>query len=152
MARYSAALRATGAGARTSATAGKPFASLIAPANNDLYVIEVGVYNTTTTAFNFTIQRIVTSQGTPGAAVPVYKWDPDTTAATGTPYDLHTADATLTSGYFVESTIGAAAGAGGIWTFGNKGLRIPKATTNGIALIVGTGTGQVCDWYIVWDE
>jgi hypothetical protein len=151
MARYSCAARSSGAGARTSATAGKPFGSIFAAANNDIYIVEVGVYNTTTTAFNFTIQR-ATAQGTAGSAVATYKWDPDTTAATATPYDLHTADATLTSGYYVCATIGAAAGAGGVWTFGNKGIRIPKTTGNGLALIVGTGTGQICDWYMVWDE
>lgn len=151
MARYSVGARSTGAGARTSGTAGKPLGSLFAAANNDIYIIECGVFNTTTTAVCVATQR-ATAQGTGGSGLSELPWDPDTTAATATALDTHSADATLTAGYFNTATLGAAAGAGVIWTYGNKGIRIPKGTGNGFCIIVGTGTGQICDWYIIWDE
>jgi hypothetical protein len=50
------------------------------------------------------------------------------------------------------ATLGAAAGAGIIWTFGDKGIIVTSGTTNGIGITVPQGTGQICDLYIVWDE
>ena len=52
----------------------------------------------------------------------------------------------------LDAGIGAAIGAAVIFTFGDSGLRIPIGTGNGIGVIVETGTGQVCQSYIVWDE
>ena len=51
-----------------------------------------------------------------------------------------------------QGTLGAAAGAGVIWTFGNGGIVVPSGTANGIGIIVPTGTGQICDIEFTWDE
>jgi len=53
--------------------------------------------------------------------------------------------------------LGAAVGSGVIWTFGDDGLAITAAdavesTANGIGPVVATGTGQICQCYMVWDE
>jgi len=147
MARYSGGWRTAGAGSTTL-----PAASLYAGANNDIYVVEIGVWNTTTTECNVAVRRL-TSAGTQGSGQTELPWDPDTTAATGTLVDTHTSTGpTLTAGVYRWAMLGAAKGSGVIWTFAGKGLRIPKATGNGICVIPGTGTGQILDVYFEWDE
>ena len=59
---------------------------------------------------------------------------------------------TITAGSAVFASLGAAVGAGIIWTFANKGIRLTKGTADGVAIIPGTGTGQILDVYVVWDE
>lgn len=40
-----------------------------------------------------------------------------------------------------------------VWTFSDEGLIIPSgANTNGIGLLCPTGTGQIIDFYIIWEE
>lgn len=146
MARYSVGVRSTGAGSTTLATG-----SLFAAANNDVYVVEIGAFNTTVVAVNLAVRRW-TALGTQGSGLSEIPWDPDTTAATATAYDTHTVTGTITAGFFAHASLGAAVGAGIIWTFGGKGIRIPKGTGNGLAIQPGTGTGQILDWYFVWDE
>lgn len=147
MARYSVGTRSTGAGSTTL-----PMGSLYAAANNDVYVIEVGVFNTTAVACSIAVRRL-TSAGTQGSGLTEIPWDPDTTAATATGFDTHTSTGpTLTGGFYSVATLGAAVGSGIIWTYGDKGLRIPKGTANGLCVIPSTGTGQICDWYMVWVE
>lgn len=147
MARYSAGTRSTGAGSTTL-----PTGSLYAAANNDVYVVEFGAFNTTTTGCAIAVRRMTTA-GTQGTGLSELPWDPDTTAATATAVDTHTSTGpTITAGFYANASIGAAIGAGVIWTFGGKGIRIPKGTANGLGLVVPTGTGQILDWYVVWDE
>jgi hypothetical protein len=146
MARYSAGWRTTGAGSTTL-----PVGSLYAAANNDVYLIEVGAFNTTSTAVNVALRRATTA-GTQGTGQAELPWDPDTTAATATAVDTHSVGPTLTSGAFAWAALGAAVGSGIVWTFGNKGIRIPKGTGNGLCVIPGTGTGQILDVYFIWDE
>lgn len=150
MGRFSAGTRSTGAGSTTL-----PVGSLYAPASNDLHVVEFGAFNTTTTAVAIAIRRLTTA-GTQGSGLSELPWDPDSGnagAALGTAFDTHTGSApTLTAGYFATATLGAAAGAGTIFTFGGPGIRIPKGTANGLCIIPSTGTGQILDWYMIWDE
>lgn len=147
MARYSGGWRTAGAGSTTL-----PAAALAAAANNDVYVIEIGIWNTTTTACNVAVRRL-TSAGTPGSGQSELPWDPDTTAATATLLDTYTSTGpTITNGAYRWAALGAAIGSGVIFTFGNKGLRIPKGTANALCVIPGTGTGQILDVYFEWDE
>lgn len=147
MARYSAGGRTTGAGSTTL-----PAAGLVPGASNDVYVIEVGVFNSTTTACNVALRRITTA-GTAGSAFSTSLWDPDTTAATAALKDTYTSTGpTITAGSLAWAELGAAAGSGMVWTFGNKGIRVPKGTANGLVIIPGVGTGQILDVYVIWDE
>jgi hypothetical protein len=146
MARYSVGTRSTGAGSTTLATG-----SLFAGSAVDVYVVEIGAFNTTTTACNIAVRRW-TALGTQGSGLSEIPWDPDTPAATATAYDTHTVTGTITAGFYATASLGAAAGAGVIWTFGGKGIRIPKGTGNGLVIQPGTGTGQILDWYMIWDE
>jgi hypothetical protein len=146
MARYSVNVRSTSTGSSTL-----PVFSLYAAANYDLHVVEVGAFNTTTTAVSVALRRLTTT-GTQGAALDEIPWDPDSPAATGTGFNTHTVGPTITAGAFAQATLGAAAGSGVIWTFGDRGIRIPKGTGQGVGILVPNGSGQVLDGYIVWDE
>ena|SRR6185436_4424789 len=140
------------AGARASAvsTAARG-PSLYAIASRPFWVVEVGVFNTTTTAFTAAVQR-ATATGTQGAAITGRCLDDDAITPAITPFNTHTADATITTGFLTNASIGAAVGAGVIWTFGKNGVKCPAATTNGIVITAPTGTGQLFDWYIIWEE
>jgi hypothetical protein len=118
---------------------------------NSPRIREIGIFNTTTTAFAVTLNRM-TARGTPGAGITAAKHDPGGPAADATPYQTHTADATA-SDEVARASIGAAIGAAMVWTFGDNGLQIPDgANTAGLALLLPTGTAQHFDFYWVWDE
>lgn len=147
MARYSGGTRATGAGSTTL-----PMGALAASANVDVTIFEVGVFNTTTTAVSMSLRRITTA-GTPGTGLSELPHEADKGAATATLLDTYTSTGpTITAGAFRIASLGAAIGSGVIWTFSGMGLRIPKGTANAIVLIPWTGTGQICDWYVEWEE
>jgi hypothetical protein len=146
MARFSAGVR-TGAGSTTL-----PICSLYGGSTGGGKVREIGVFNTTTTAVALSVVRL-TNTGTQGASQTEAKHDPGSGPALCDFRTTHTVDPTsglIDLGYRV--VLGAAAGAGIIWTFGDAGLVIPADTTEAIAVIVATGTGQVCDAYFTWDE
>lgn len=144
--RHSVGVRSTGAGSTTL-----PVGSLYAAANDKLWVVEVGAFNTTATACAIALRRLTTA-GTQGTGLTELPWDPDSTAPTGTAFDTHTGGPTITGGNYAVATLGAAVGSGVIWTFGGQGIPIPKGTGNGLGITVLTGTGQILDWYMIWDE
>ncbi len=119
-------------------------------ANHPFWVVEVGVFNTTTVAFQVGLSRY-TVGGTAGAAITEQAEDESftpLTVATG----VNSTAATLAGGPYVFASIGAAIGAGVIWTFGKNGLRVTGATDEGMTIYVPTGTGQHFDYYWVWEE
>lgn len=143
MARYAVSGRATIAG-----TAALPLASLYAASGVTPSVVEVGVFNTTSTALVVALARLTTA-GTPGTGLTeVSETDPAHTAlATG--FAGHTVGPTI-SGELRRATLGAAVGSGIVWTFVD--LEIPTGTANGVGLYIPTGTGQILDYYIAWEE
>lgn len=146
MARYSVGLTTGGAGSTAL-----PSASIYASANGGGALREVGIFNTTTTAVGFRLARLTTT-GTQGSAQTEGVHDDNVPAtAECTVYDVHSAGPTIGTDLGYRAQLGAAIGAGIIWTFGDTGLRIPKGTTNGIGIIT-LGTGQVVEAYFVWDE
>jgi hypothetical protein len=127
-------------------------ASLYASATGGLWVVEVGVTNTTVTAFECSLKRVTTT-GTQGTAqTVVYEENDANFTAKGDPRDTHTVLPTLVAGEIRRTSIGASIGSGIIWTFGGRGLFIPSGTANGIALMPMTGTGQISDVYFSWDS
>lgn len=113
-------------------------------------VREIGVFNTTTTAFPVAVVR-ATATGTKGASITAVCEDDDTHTIVTTGANTHTADATVGTP-IRQATVGAAAGAGVIWTWSDFGFVLDNATTSGAVLILPTGTGQIFDFYFVWDE
>lgn len=146
MPRHTVGQRSTGAGSATL-----PLFSLYAGASAQAALRELGVFNTTATAVAVALVRLASS-GQPGAAVTIAPNDTGFVAAQAAAYGTHTSAPTLGTDLGYRAPLGAAVGAGVIWTFGDRGLVIPKGSTNGIGLYVPTGTGQVVDWYLVFDE
>jgi hypothetical protein len=145
MAAYSAGIR-TGAGSTTL-----PVISLYSAAAVNGRISEIGVCNTTAVAVALKIVRLSTA-GTSTAITSFLKLDPTAVAASCTPRGTHSSTGpTITeSGYFV--TLPGVIGATVIWTFEKPGIIVDVGTANGIGVIPATGTGQVLDAWIVWDE
>lgn len=145
--RVSVAGRSTVAG-----TSARAIASLFAIASKGFRLREVGVFNTTTTAVAVALVRFTNATGV-GAGLTEVTWDAgiDNTSPQITGFAGHTADGAVGSP-IRYATLGAAAGSGVIWTFGDSGIVVPPGTSNGIGIICPTGTGQILDYYYDWDE
>jgi len=149
MARYVVSGRATIAGTNL-----RPLVSLYATAAVRPIVAEVGVFNTTASALVVALCRL-TVAGTQGAALVEQKEADTTQTAVATGFAGHTVDLTAAQSSDNEirrASLGAAIGSGVIWTFGDGGLAIPNTTADGIGLLIPSGTGQICDYYISWLE
>lgn len=145
--RVSVGGRSAGAGSTTL-----PLFSLYASANAGGAIREIGIFNTTSTAFAAML-RFLSTTGTQGAGLTEIAQNQNFAGTIQcTAFDTHTVAPTLVGGVPRQASIGAAVGAGVIWTFGGDGLVIPKGTANGVGLLIATGTGQIVDWYIDWDE
>lgn len=144
MARFSAAWRSAGAGSATL-----PVGSLYATAAVRPRLVEVGVFNSTATAVVIALIRLTTT-GTQGSTITAAYEDDSSQTAVATAKDTHTVAPTL-GGKLRQASLGAAIGSGIIWTFAN-GLVIPNTTGDGIGIYIPTGTGQVVDLYLTWDE
>lgn len=145
MARHSFGMRSTVVG-----TAARAMLSLFAPASSGARIREVGVFNTTATAVAVALSRFTNATGV-GAGQTEGEYDEDAAPPLATIFAGHTADGGVGQQIRV-ATLSAAPGAGVIWTFGDSGLVIQPGTANGIGIVTHTGTGQLCDLYIDWDE
>src|SRR5574343_1537192 len=145
MARYIVAGRSTVAG-----TAARAIASLFGIAGVGAKIREVGVFNTTNTACAVALVRFTNATGV-GAGLTESKYDPLSATAACTGFAGHTADGGV-GDTLRQGSLGAAVGSGVIWTFGDTGLVLPVGTANGIGIICPTGTGQICDYYIDWED
>lgn len=146
MARFVSGARATGAGSATL-----PVGSLYSGTSINPRIREIGIFNTTSTAVAVALCRLSTT-GTQGAGLNENALDSSSTTAACSAFNTHTVAPTLTEfGY--RATLGAAIGSGVVWTFNNDvGITTTLGTTNGLGIYIPTGTGQVLDFYFVWDE
>lgn len=126
-----------------------PIASIYAIAGTSPTIRQIGVFNTTAVAVALRLMRLTTT-GTQGAGQTEAEWDEDGSPPLATVFTTHTVLPTL-GNEMRRAQLGAAIGSGVIWTFGGKGLIVPVGTTSGIGL-VPVGTGQICDFYIDWEE
>lgn len=150
MARYMAGAKTTDGGTVISGGNAQPAFSLYNIASRQFKAREYGLFNTTNTAFDALLVR-ATSAGTQGTAIVEAKYDSESADPFATAFNSHTADAAVVDhGY--RGSLGAAIGAGIIWTFGDTGLKVAAGTANGIGHTVENGTGQITQAYIVWDE
>jgi len=148
MARFSGAWKTAGAG-----TTSLPMGSLYAVAGVRPRVREVGVFNTTASAFDVALRRATTLGGTHAGAASAELYEDDSAStALAVLIDTDTGTApTLTSGNLRVASLGAAIGSGVIWTFGGNGLVIPDGTANGVC-IIGLASPQICTVSFTWDE
>lgn len=144
MAQYSA-------GARTSAgSTTLPIISLYNSASVNADIVEIGVSNTTTTQVALKLIRLTTT-GTQGAGLTETSHEAVAATAACAAFNTHTVAPTLGGDLGYNVTLPASIGGGVIWTF--SGLNTGLAGTGvGIGVIVATGTGQICDAYVVWRE
>lgn len=145
MARYAFGMRSTVAG-----TSARAHMSLFAVAGSGATLREVGVCNTTTTAFATGLIRFTNATNV-GAGQTEGEYDENMPPPLSTVFAGHTGDGG-TGQVLRQWSIGAAIGSGVIWTFGDRGLTIALGTANGIGPHVPTGTGQIGDDYFDWDE
>ena len=148
MARYSAGCR-TSAGSTTL-----PIISLYNVADATGLLREISVVNTTAVAVALMLVRLSTA-GTQGGALVESRHRRSSPPAHCTAFNTHssTGPTILETDLGYRCTLGAAIGSGYIWTFGDCGLETGDfGTGNGLGVIVATGTGQVIDAHIVWDE
>ncbi len=147
MARFSVEERSTGAGSATL-----PLASVYSGATGgNPHLREVGIFNTTAVACTFRLVRLTTT-GTQGAALTEMSHEAGLFTSLAQGFNTHTVGPTITAGGLARAALGAAIGSGMVWTFGGEtGLAIPVGTGNGVG-IVAVGTGQIVDFYFVWDE
>lgn len=145
MSQYSFGMRASVVGTSLRAQL-----SLYAPASSNGRVREIECVNTTTTAFAAAIARFTNATNV-GAGQTEAEYDEDAPPPLCTIFAGHSGDGGVGQ-VFRQTTIGAAAGAGRVWTFGGPGLVIQPGTANGIGIIVPTGTGQFGDDSIDWEE
>lgn len=145
--RCSIAGRSTVAG-----TSARAVASLFSIASKGFRLREVGVFNTTATAVAVSLVRFTNATGV-GAGLTEVVWDDngDGLAPSITGFAGHTGDGAVGSP-LRQASLGAAVGSGVIWTFGDYGIVVKPATTNGIGIICPTGTGQILDYYYDWEE
>jgi hypothetical protein len=145
MARFSIAGRSTVAG-----TSLRAVASLFAVASRTMKLREVGVFNTTSTAVAVALVRFTNATGV-GTGLTEVLYDETSPAPNGTGFAGHTADGAVGSP-IRQASLGASVGSGVIWTFGDTGIVVAAGTANGVGIICPTGTGQILDFYLDWDE
>lgn len=145
MGRYSTGARSAGAGSSSL-----PIGSLYAVATCAPRILEIGVFNTTTTGVAIRLVRLSTA-GTQGAGLAESKLNPRSGPALCTAFDTHSGAPTIADDLGYRASLAGAVGAGIVWTFDDEGLQTLVGTGNGIG-IIPVGTGQVLDWYVVWDE
>jgi hypothetical protein len=149
MARYSRGWRTSGAGSTTL-----PIASLYATAAVRPRVVEIGCFNTTATAVNVGVARLTTA-GTASSLSPIGVYEDDNSqAAVAVAKDTHSSTGP-TIGAPMRAARLPSDGAGIVWTFGSgktPGLVVPNTTGDAVAIIIASGTGQICDVWFVWDE
>src|SRR6185503_3109897 len=122
------------AGAKTSAgTVQWPMLSLFSSAVAQPNIREIAIFNTTTTAFDVKLARIASGPGTVGAGLTETPLDNPSAVAGGMAFTTYTAGTPSLTDLGYRASIGAAIGAGVIWTFGDEGLEILPAagTVNG---------------------
>lgn len=142
--------RCSAAGRMSAAATSARGPSVYATAAVRPRIREIGVFNTTSTACAVAVVR-ATATGTQGTGLTEICESDPTRTVVATAFNTHSADATVGSPVR-QASLGAAIGSGVIWTFGEDGLVVDDGTANGVVITCPTGTGQVCDFYLVWDE
>jgi hypothetical protein len=134
----------------TAGSATLPIAALVGGTTSRPKIIEIGCSNTSsTTAVSIAVRRITTA-GTPGTGLTESpESGTNDIAALATAFNTYSSTGPTLSDELRRATLGPLAGI--VWTFAGDGLVIPATANAGVA-IIPTGTGQVCDFWFVWDE
>ena len=129
-----------------------PICALVGGTGGRIRIVEIGVFNTTSTAVNLVLCRLSTA-GTPGTAATSRLTDAaDAAAAVGSLKNTYSGTAPTTTELGIGFPLPAAVGAGLVLTFPDDTLTIPATANAGIGLIVESGTGQAVRVYVRWQE
>ena len=145
MARYAIGGKATVAG-----TSARAQVSLFGIANIGCRVVEIMMTNTTATETELAPARFTNATNV-GTGLTEAEYDENAPAPSCTGFAGHTGDGGVGQ-IFPATMLGAAKGAGYTWSFGDGGIVIQPGTTNGLGVLVPSGTGQICMYGITWDE
>lgn len=129
-----------------------PLCALIGSASGRIRIVEIGVFNTTSTAVNLSLVRLSTA-GTPGTAATSRLTDAgDGATAVGTLRNTYSSTAPTTTDLGIRFILPATAGVGVVFTYPDDVLTIDKVANAGIGLVVESGTGQAVMTYWRWYE
>lgn len=130
-----------------------PVGSLYGGAAGRVVIREVGITNTTNTALTLKLVRLTTA-GTRGTGLTNAELQSEWTGTpVGAAYNTHTSTGpTLGDDLGYRAVIAAAAGSGVVWVKGGGGIVIPATANAGVGIIVENGTGQIIQFYFVWEE
>ena len=147
MARHTVGAKTTNGGTSTL-----PAISLYNTAAIVFKLREVGLFNTTNTATDMRLVSCIAA-GTQGTALVEFQYDSGSGVPVATGFNSHSAGTPVGVDAGYRAALGAAIGAGVIWTMGDSGIRVPVGIANGMGIIPADGaTGQVLQAYFVWDE
>lgn len=139
-------------GLTTAGSTTLPLASLYGSASGRLFITEIGIFNTTSTAVALKLVRLSTAGTRPTAWTSAPISQEDTAAAVGLAYGTHTVAPTLGNDLGYRTVLGAAVGSGVVWTFPDRVLTVNATANAGIGLVVENGTGQPVQFYVAWGE
>jgi hypothetical protein len=129
-----------------------PLCALVGSASARIRILEIHIFNTTSTACNVVLCRLTTA-GTPGTAATSRLTDSaDGATLVGTLRNTYTSTAPTTTELGYGWPIPAAVGAGLMVTFPDDTLTIPATAAAGIGLLVESGTGQALRVTFRWAE
>lgn len=146
MARFSAG------GLTTAGSTTLPLASIYGAAGVRPFITEIGVFNTTTTAVAVRLVRLSTAGTRPTAWTNNSLTQEDPATSLCTVYGTHTVAPTISGDAGYRAVLGAAAGAGVVWTWADRVFTISAVANNGIGLVVENGTGQPVQFWVEWGE
>jgi hypothetical protein len=115
------------------------------------WVREVKVFNTTSTAVCVGV-AVCTATGTQVGGLTEYQIDDASAPAPSETAFTSMSSAATVAAQIEQATLGAAAGSGIIFTWGEKELEIPEGTGNGIIINCPTGTAQHLDFSLKWQK
>jgi hypothetical protein len=143
---------AVGGVASIAGTNTLPLVSVYSSANVNPRLREVHIFNTTATGgFVVALCRLSTT-GTRGSGLTIQPLDGTGNSPSCTAYAGHTVAPTLVDLAY-RKRVADYKGDGVIWTFNNDiGVTCAAGVANGLGLYIPTGTGQICDYVLVWDE
>ena len=145
-------MRYVAGGLTTAGSTTLPLVALTGGTTVRAVVLEIGVFNTTTTAVALKLVRLTTA-GTPGATLTADKCDPaDAIANIALLKNTYTSTGPTITDLGFRCVLGAAIGSGFVWTFGETELCTLVAANAGIGIVVENGTGQALQTYWKWRE
>lgn len=139
-------------GLTTAGSTTLPLASIYSNTTGRVFITQIQVWNTTSTAVALKLVRLTTAGTRPTAWTSAPLSLEDTAAAVGAAYGTHTVAPTITTDLGYRAVLGAAVGSGVIWTWQDRVLTITATANAGIGLVVENGTGQPVQFSVEWGE